>query len=378
MNMMSTPKTTEGLAGIVAGRTTIAYIGDDDKGEHLMYRGYAIDDLCQHAQFEEVAYLLVYGHLPSKQEYADYLQRLRAARTLPEPLKKVLELMPGDAHPMDVLRTTCSFLGTLEPETNTHTILTIADRLLAVFPGALVYWYRFHQFQQRIDTQSNAQSMAEYFLHLLTGKKPDAQAIHAMNVSLILYAEHDFNASTFAARVTTSTLSDFYSAITSAIGTLRGPLHGGANEAAMALISAFKTPVEAKQGVLEMLARKEKLMGFGHRVYRTRDPRSEVIQVLAKQCAQTANQTNLYDVAETIATVAWDEKRLFPNVDFYSAVVYHVSGIPTNMFTPIFVLSRVTGWTAHILEQRNENRLIRPLSEYVGPEQRAFVPLVQR
>lgn len=376
--MLGAQNKTEGLAGIVAGRTTIAYVSDDTSGEHLMYRGYAIDDLCQHAQFEEVAYLLVYGQLPSQQEYAEYLKRLQAARALPESLKKVLELMPINAHPMDVLRTTSSFLGTIEAETQAHPILTIADRLLALFPGALAYWYRFHHFQERIDTRSDAASIAEYFLQLLTGQQPDVLAIHAMNVSLILYAEHDFNASTFAARVTTSTLSDYYSAITSAIGTLRGPLHGGANEAAMALIESFKTPADAKQGVLDMLARKEKLMGFGHRVYRTRDPRSDIIKVLAKECAQAANQNNLYEVADVIATVAWDEKRLFPNVDFFSAVVYHVCGIPTNMFTPIFVLSRVTGWTAHILEQRSENRLIRPLSEYVGPQVRAFVPLTQR
>jgi 2-methylcitrate synthase len=364
-----------GLAGIVVGDSAICTVG---KGLGLNYRGYSIHQLAEQASFEEVAYLLIYGELPNKTELQAYQEKLTRLRSLPEALRTVLENIPKNAHPMDVLRTGVSMLGTLELENATYHQEDIADRLLASTPGMLLYWYHFQNHGNRINTQTDEPSIAGHFLHLLHGKKPQADHTQAMNVSLILYAEHEYNASTFAARVTASTLSDFYSAIVSGIGTLRGPLHGGANEAAMDLISHFKTPEEAESGIKQMLAQKAKIMGFGHRVYKKSDPRSDVIKVWAKKLSENAADGYLYPVSEVIEKVMWEDKHLFPNVDFYSASMYHFLGIPTPMFTPIFVMSRISGWSAHIIEQRTDNRLIRPDSNYTGPEPRDYIPLNER
>jgi 2-methylcitrate synthase len=367
---------TGGLAGVVVGTSAISTVGT--AGSDLTYRGYSIHDLAEHASFEEVAYLLIYGKLPNKQELSAYEKKLMRLRKMPDALKLFLENIPADAHPMDVLRTAISILGTLEPETKDHKQEDIADRLIACAPGILLYWYHFHDRGVRIETQTTEKSIASHFLHLLHGKSGTDLQIQTVNVSLILYAEHEFNASTFAARVTTSTLSDFYSAIVTGIGTLRGPLHGGANEAAMELIAAFKTPDEAEADVKKMLADKTKIMGFGHRVYKTSDPRSDVIQQWARKLAEHAKDGYMYPVAERIEQVMRHEKKLFPNLDFYSATSYHFCDIPTFLFTPIFVLSRITGWSAHIIEQRADNRLIRPDSEYTGPADRPYIPLDKR
>jgi 2-methylcitrate synthase len=367
---------TAGLAGIVVGQSAIATVGVAGKG--LLYRGYAIEDLAAHASFEEVAYMLIYGHLPNKQALLTYVNKLQTLRTLPESLKTVLRLIPKNTHPMDVMRTGCSFLGTLEPEANFADQYAIADRLLAIFPGILCYWYAYHFQNREIDGLSDETTIGGHFLKLLHNKEPSQIERDMMNVSLILYAEHEFNASTFAARVTASTLSDFYSAITSAIGTLRGPLHGGANEAAMELIERFNSPDQAEKGLMTMLADKAKIMGFGHRVYKDCDPRSDIIKVWSKKLAEIKNDTLLYNISERIESVMKREKDLFANLDFYSASAYHYCNIPTSLFTPIFVISRITGWSAHVFEQRADNRLIRPSGEYVGPEPRPFVALDAR
>ncbi|MCX7115842.1 MAG: 2-methylcitrate synthase [Gammaproteobacteria bacterium] len=365
-----------GLAGVVAGESAISTVGHPGSG--LTYRGFEIDDLAAHGQFEEVAYLLLYGHLPTQKELDAYIALLESKRALPEALKKLLELMPANAHPMDVLRTGCSFLGELEPEEHFSQQIDIANRLLAIFPGMLCYWYVFHTKGTRIDGQSDEPTTGGHFLKLLQGRTPSALVRDMMNVSLILYAEHDFNASTFAARVTAGTLSDFYSAITSAIGTLRGPLHGGANEAAMALLAQFKSPDDAQTQLLFMLAQKEKIMGFGHRVYTENDPRSDVIKPWSKKLALALNNLALFEISERVEQLMWKEKKLFPNLDFYSASAYHYAGIPTPLFTPIFVISRITGWAAHIVEQRANNRLIRPASLYIGPSAQRYIPIAER
>jgi 2-methylcitrate synthase len=365
-----------GLAGVVAGESAIATVGQAGKG--LNYRGYSIDDLAAHATFEEVAHLLHYGQLPTKTELATYTKKLMGLRSLPEGLKKVLKLIPKETHPMDVLRTGCSMLGTLEPETNFSQQQDIADRLLAIFPGMLCYWYAYHFQGKEISGESDEESVGGHFLKLLHGHEPTKLQRDMMNVSLILYAEHEFNASTFAARVTAATLSDFYSAITTAIGTLRGPLHGGANEAAMELIERFKTPDEAQKQLMIMLANKAKIMGFGHRVYTVSDPRSDIIKVWSKKLGEAQNSLLLYQISERIEEIMWREKKLFPNLDFYSASAYHYAGIPTPLFTPIFVMSRITGWSAHVFEQRADNRLIRPTSEYIGPEPRPYIAIDMR
>lgn len=368
---------TGGLQGIIVGDTAISTVGKEGVG--LTYRGYDIHDLASQSTFEEVAYLLTYGELPTQEQLHAYRDKLVKMRRLPNELKLLLETIPGSSHPMDVLRTSISMLGNLESETAQYNGHQIADRLIACTPSILMYWYQFHRNNMRIETwNSEEQTVAGYFLHLLHGKKPDDDQRRAVDVSLILYAEHEFNASTFAARVTTSTESDFYSAIVSAIGTLRGPLHGGANEEAMRLISLYKTPDQAEAGIKEMLANKAKIMGFGHRVYKISDPRSDIIKSWSQKLSANARDGYLYAVSERIEKVMWDEKKLFPNLDFYSASAYHFCGIPTPLFTPIFVMSRISGWSAHIFEQRANNRLIRPEANYTGPAPRPFTPIQER
>ncbi len=374
---MSSPKKSgAGLRGQSVGQTAIATVGKEGKG--LTYRGYRIEDLAGNARFEEVAYLLLYGTLPTQAELTAYVARFKANRSLPQPLKDVLERIPAGANPMDVLRTGTSMLGTLEPETDFSRQNEIADRLLAIMPSMLVYWYRYTNDGVRINTETDDDSVGGHFLHMLHGQQPNEIQQQCMNTSLVLYAEHEFNASTFACRVCTGTLSDIYSAITAGIGTLRGPLHGGANEAAMALVERFKTPEEARTAVLEMLAQKVKIMGFGHAVYRESDPRNVIIKEWSRKLSEGSPNAHLYAISETIEKVLWDEKKLFPNLDFYSATAYHFMGIPTPLFTPIFVMSRVTGWAAHIMEQRANNVLIRPNADYVGAEPQAWVPIEAR
>jgi 2-methylcitrate synthase len=369
-------KKTGGLEGVIAGSTAISTVEKD--GKSLRYRGYSIYDLAEHSSFEEVAYLLLYGRLPKQDELEDYKTRLRNLRGLHPTLKTVLEQIPSSAHPMDVLRTGCSMLGTLEPEGPGRTQIAVANRLTACFSAMLLYWHHFANGGKRIVTETDDDDTAGHFLHLLHGKKPDELERRAIDVSLILYAEHEFNASTFTTRIITSTLPDFYSAVTGGIGALRGPLHGGANEAAMELIEQFSTPDEAEKGLLEMLATKKLIMGFGHRVYKISDPRSDVIKAWAKKLAAARGDEHLYPVSERIEQVMRREKKLFPNLDFYSASAYRYCGIPTVMFTPLFVISRITGWAAHIIEQRADNRLIRPNADYIGPEPRPYVPVYKR
>jgi 2-methylcitrate synthase len=365
-----------GLRGVSAGRTAIATCGKQGYG--LCYRGYDIHELAEHGTFEEVAFLLLQGHLPKQNELETFAAELADLRDLPETLRDVLERIPSSAHPMDVLRTGCSMLGTLEPERTFEEQLGAAKRLIATFPGMLLYWWHFAEDRRRIETLTSEASVAGHFLRLLHQREPDALHERAMDASLILYAEHEFNASTFAARVCAATLSDFHSAVTGAIGTLRGPLHGGANEAAMELIERFDSPEAAVAGVAAMLARKEKVMGFGHAVYRESDPRNGVIKRWSGRLAEAAGDTRLFAVSEAVESLLKREKNLFANLDFHSASAYHFMGIPTPLFTPIFVCSRIAGWSAHIFEQRADNRLIRPAADYVGPETRPYVPVGAR
>ncbi|MCI5059543.1 MAG: 2-methylcitrate synthase [Alphaproteobacteria bacterium] len=364
-----------GLAGIVAGETSISAAG----GAHnLEYCGYSIYDLAEHCIFEEIAYLLLHKSLPNKTQLGEFCEELKSRRDLPVPLREVLERIPKTAHPMDVLRTGVSFLGNIELESETHDQYEITKRLLGAFPALLVYWWTHAHTGKKISCESDSETIAEHFLTLLHQQKSSDLHVKAMNVSLILYAEHEFNASTFTARTITSTLSDFYSAVCGAIGALRGPLHGGANEAAMELISRVDNVDDARDMVKGMLSRKELIMGFGHRVYTEADPRNRVIKEWSKRLCTEGGKPALYDVSETIENIMWEEKKLFPNLDFYSASTYHMMEVPTPLFTPIFVMSRITGWAAHIFEQRENNKLIRPSAIYTGPEKLDFIRLEDR
>lgn len=373
---MTTAKSTAGLAGVIAGETAICTVGQSGVG--LTYRGYDIADLAANATFEEVAYLLIYGHLPNQKELARYMRQMKKLRDLPAAVKAVLEQIPASANPMDVLRTGCSMLGALEAENRFHTPQQAADRLIATFPAMICYWHHYANNGKRIDTSTDEESLAGHFLAMLHREKPEEVFRQALDISLILYAEHEFNASTFVGRTVVSTRADLHSAITAAIGALKGPLHGGANEAAMMLIQRFSNPDEAEAGVMEMLKRKELIMGFGHRVYKKSDPRSDIIKPWAERLSALIGEPMLYAIAERIEAVMRRERSLFPNLDFYSAVVYHCCGIPTELFTPIFVISRTTGWAAHAFEQRNNNKLIRPSAEYIGPAPQPFLPLSDR
>lgn len=369
-------KKVGGLAGVIAGDSKICLCGAED--ESLLYRGYAIQDLAKHACYEEVAWLLLRGELPTSSELASYKAKLKQQRDLPKSLKKILELLPVNTNRMDVLRTGCSALGNLEPETKSDDPFAVADRLIACLSSILLYWLIFHTTGKAPDLNTPEETLAGHILYLSDGKSPKEAERRCVDLSLILYAEHEFNASTFTVRTIASTLSDFHSAIVGGIGALRGPLHGGANESAIALIEKFQNPDEAEAGVKEMLSRKELIMGFGHRVYTTSDPRSDLIKATAKSLSETLSDHYLFATAERIDAVMKQEKNLFPNLDFYSAVAYRLVGIPTPLFTPLFVFSRIAGWSAHLMEQRENNKLIRPLSNYTGPGPKKWIPLDAR
>ncbi|HHG3506884.1 bifunctional 2-methylcitrate synthase/citrate synthase [Vibrio parahaemolyticus] len=366
-----------GLRGQSAGSTALCTVGKTGTG--LTYRGYDITDLADNAQFEEVAHLLLRGHLPNQQELDAYKTHLLSLRGLPTELKQALELIPASAHPMDVMRTGCSVLGNLEQEMSFDEQLQATERMLALFPAIICYWYRFSHDGVRIDTEDKTEDcIGGYFLRLLTDKEPSALHKQVMHCSLILYAEHEFNASTFAARVCASTLSDIHSCITAAIGTLRGPLHGGANEAAMEMIEDWQTPDEAEANIMQMLANKDKIMGFGHAIYRESDPRNALIKRWSEELSKHVGDTHLYAVSERVESVMKREKGLFCNADFFHASAYHFMDIPTKLFTPIFVMSRLTGWAAHVYEQRANNRIIRPSADYTGPDHQEWVPIEKR
>ena len=362
-----------GLRGQVAGETALCTVGKTGTG--LTYRGYDISELAEKAKFEEVALLLLKGHLPNQSELDAYNTKLQSLRTLPDALKEVLERIPASAHPMDVMRTGCSMLGNLETETDFAQQDDAIDRLLALLPAIICYWYRFSHDGVRIETALDDASIGGHFLHMLSGDTPSELFEQVMNVSLILYAEHEFNASTFTARVCASTLSDMHSCITAAIGSLRGPLHGGANEAAMEMIEDWTSAEQAESEIMGMLARKDKIMGFGHAIYSESDPRNTIIKKWSEKLATEVGDTTLYPVSVRCEEVMWREKKLFCNADFFHASAYHFMGIPTKLFTPIFVMSRLTGWAAHVKEQRANNRIIRPSADYTGPETSTWVDI---
>ena len=370
-----------GLRGQVAGKTALSTVGVSGSG--LTYRGYDVKDLAENCEFEEVAHLILKGALPTQAELDAYKTKLKGLRSLPQPLKEVLERIPADAHPMDVIRTGCSMLGNLEQEDTTvmgafPTQEEAIDRMLACFPSIICYWYRFSHDGVRVEENTDDDSIGAHFLHMLRGEKPNELHERVMNVSLILYAEHEFNASTFTARVCASTLSDIHSCITGAIGTLRGPLHGGANEAAMDMIEKFTSADHAEQEMMGMLERKEKIMGFGHAIYSESDPRNAIIKMWSEKLAADVGDTVLYPVSVRCEEVMWREKKLFCNADFFHASAYHFMGIPTKLFTPIFVMSRLTGWAGHVMEQRADNRIIRPSADYTGEDLRAVTPIAER
>ena len=365
-----------GLRGQVAGKTSLSTVGKAGKG--LTYRGYEIEVLAEKASFEEVAYMLLYGNLPNQEEFNTYSAKLKKLRVLPSELKEVLENIPASAHPMDVMRTGCSMLGNLEPEGEFTNQNSSADRILASMASIIVYWYKFSHEDIKVDLETDYETIGGHFLSLLTGKEPSEDEIRCLDTSLILYAEHGFNASTFTARTCASTLSDIHSCITGAIGTLRGPLHGGANEAAMEMIEKYSSREEARQAVLEMLEKKEKIMGFGHAVYSTEDPRNKIIKSWAEKLSKAGRDETLYQVSEEIEKTMDEEKNMFANTDFFMAYDYHYLGIPTKLFTPLFVIGRTSGWAANIFEQRADNRIIRPSEEYIGPDHSDWVDIENR